>query len=261
MKRKNFTMLVLTMMILIFSTKVYAHYLWLTVDDYNPNPGQEITISVGWGHKFPTDGQPRPEMIKKMNLFLIKPSGKKDHLKIIFKESKGIEPVKIKLKKQGIYLAVLTINTYVSKTVEGYFYKPKNELKDVIQSKWLEATAIAIINVGKIKNNFVLKGLKDFKYQIVPLKNPLALKKGEVLPVKIIYKDKPFRTWVYATYAGFSEYKDTFAWTTRTDKEGIAKIKILEKGVWLVKTDTNFPYPDSTKADKCYFITTLTFGL
>ncbi len=244
-----------------FASQALAHYLWLNVDNYHPDPNEEITISVGWGHKFPQDGQPRAEMAKKLKLFLVSPSGEKIPLKTEFQEGRGIKPVKVRLKNTGIYLAVLTLKTFVSKTVEGYFYKPKNELKDVILSKWYESTAVAIINVGQPQGKTASKELKECNYQIVPLKNPAYLKKGEILPVRVIFKGKPFHTWVYATYAGFSKLKDTFAWTTRTGKDGIASIKILNKGIWLVKADAQTQFSDPKKADISYFIATLTFGL
>jgi len=248
----------ITVLSLVFVSQADAHYLWLNVNNYNPEPGEEIAICIGWGHRFPQDGQPRMEMVKKMKLFLLEPDGKKIPLKIEFK--KGIKPIKIHLKKPGVYLAVLGIKTFVSKTTEGYFYKPKDELKDVIMSKWSETTAVAVINVGH-PGNVALKELKECKYQILPFKNPAALEKGQILPVKVIFEGKPSRTWVYATYAGFSEFKDTFAWTTRTDKKGIAKIKILKEGIWLIKTDMRTPFSNPKKADESYFISTLTFGI
>ena len=231
---RKYLIMTLVVMNIFFASRIFAHYLWLSVDNYHPNPNEEITISVGWRHKFPKDGQPRAEMAKKLKLFLVNPDGKKMSLKMEFQEGKGIKPVKVRLKQSGVYLAVLTLSTFVSKTVEGYFYKPKNELKDVIMSKWYETTASAIINVGQVQVNMVPKELKECNYQIIPLKNPASLKKGKFLPVKVVFKGKPFRTWVYATYAGFSELKDTFAWTTRTDKDGVAKIKILKRGIWLI---------------------------
>jgi len=244
----------------LISTPAFAHYLWLTVDKYNPNPGEEINIFIGWGHKFPRDSQPRAKMVSKMALFLLDPQGKKIPLNIKPKGEKGVEPIRVRLKRPGTYLAVLAMKTFVSKTTDGYFYKPKDELKNVLKSSWSETVAKAIINVGSIGSKNFSKEL-EYRYQIVPLENPINLNKGELLPIKVVLNGKPSRTWVYATYAGFSQYKDTFVWTTRTDKEGVARVKILNKAQWLIKTNDSLPYENPKKADKYSFIATLTFDL
>ena len=256
-------MLVITSFMLLLgflSAPVYAHYLWLTVDNYNPSPGQEIAINIGWGHKFPVDDQPRRKMVEKMKLFLVNPEGKKIPLRIRPKGNSGVEPIRVKLKDKGTYVVVLAVRTFVSKTIEGYFYKPKNELRNVLKSFWYEPVAKAIINVGAPEGNTYKKWL-GYSFEIVPLENPANLKEGEMLPVYCLLKGKPTKAWIYATYAGFSNLRNTFAWTTQTDKDMIAKVKILKKGIWLVKTEELLPYKDPRKADSYKFISTLTFEI
>ena len=244
----------------LVSITVYAHSLWLTVDNYNPSPGQEIAINIGWGHKFPQDDQPPAKMVRMMNLFLVNPQGERIPLSIKPKGKKGVESIKVKLEDPGTYLAVLAVGTFVSKTIEGYFYKPKSELKNVLKSVWYEAVAKAIINVGPPGGIAFKKGL-GYQFEIVPLENPANIKEGEMLPVYCLLKGKPTKAWIYATYAGFSSLRNTFAWTTQTDKEMTAKVKILKRGIWLVKTKDSLPYKDPTKADSYKFISTLTFEI
>ncbi|GAB6163978.1 DUF4198 domain-containing protein [Desulfothermus naphthae] len=256
-------MLVITSFMLLVgfvSAPVYAHYLWLTVDNYNPSPGQEIAINIGWGHKFPVDDQPRRKMVEKMKLVLVNPEGNKIPLRIRPKVNSGVEPIRVKLKDKGTYVVVLAVRTFVSKTIEGYFYKPKNELRNVLKSFWYEPVAKAIINVGTPEGNTYKKWL-GYSLEILPLENPANLKEGEMLPVYCLLKGKPTKAWIYATYAGFSNLRNTFAWTTQTDKDMIAKVKILKKGIWLVKTEELLPYKDPRKADNYKFISTLTFEI
>ncbi len=244
----------------LVSTCLYAHSLWLIVNDYNPSVGQEIVIEIGWGHKFPVDEQPPAKMVEKMTLFLLDPYGNKIPLNIKPQGKKGVKPVKVKLNEKGTYLAVLMMKTFVSKTIEGYFYKPKNELKNVLKSFLYQAVAKAIINVNAPKGNSYKKWL-GYPLEIVPLKNPANIKEGEFLPVYSFLNGKPTKTWVYATYAGFSNLENTFAWATKPGKNMIAKVKILKKGIWLVKTKALLPYKDPRKADNCKLISTLTFEI
>ena len=247
--------------ILLGGGEACAHYLWLTVDDYHPAPGQEITISVGWGHKFDKDGQPRAKMVKRMKLFLIGPDGSKRTLELKSVGERGVEPVRVRLERPGTYLAVLSAKTFVCKTVDGYFLEPRDRLKGVVWSKWSETTAVALINAGASPGGGVPGLPEGCSYGIVPLENPGALRAGDMLRVRLTLGGKPSRSWVYATYAGFSDLKDTFAWATRTGKKGIARVKLLHPGTWLVKSDFHAPYPEPEKAELSYYVATLTFGV
>ena len=64
---------------------------------------------------------------------------------------------------------------------------------------------------------------------------------------------------VRATYAGFSDQPNTFALTTRTDEKGVARIKILEKGNWVVNVIHEVPYPNTEECDKYRYNTCFTF--
>ncbi len=258
---KKSTLILVLILGFFFASKSYAHFLWLNVDNYTPNVGQIVHITLGWGHKFPeTPKPPREALVKNIHLFLIALDGNQTNLSIPLKD--GIpQPVKVRVEKKGVYLLVAMVKNFVSKTTKGYFYRSKDQLRDkeVIYSKWSETTAMALISVGHSKK---IKSLDvpGSDFYLLPLVNPLSLKQGEYFKVKVLFKGRPCRTWVYATYAGFSEFKDTYAWTTRTDKNGIAIIKILKKGVpWLIRTEIEKDYPNHQQADFASYRCTLTF--
>ena len=241
--------------------KVSAHYLWLNVDNYNPGTGEEITISAKWGHNFPKDPGANADRLDR--LFIIDPEGKIIPLEIKTEGNEGVvAPVKIRLNKEGTYLAVATVKSgFVSNTTRGYIRKSKKELEGVISSSWSEGSAKAIITVGSPRGEAFQEKIEQ-RFQLITLKNPGQLKKGDYLPVKLILDGEPYRTWIYATYAGFSPERDTFAYTTRVNKENMmAKIKIQEKAVWLIKVSEKIPYPDTEEADDFSFNSTLTFEI
>lgn len=242
----------------IISSNAYAHYLWVDVDNYSPEAGEEVTVSLGYGHHFPEDGQIAADKLEKV--YLISPDGKKLPLEIKPEGEKGLfAPVKLKLEKPGTYLVVVEKKSgFVTKTTEGYKYQSRKTLKGVLESFWSEGSAKAVINVVEGSGNSLQKEISQ-RYQVIPLDDPAKLKEGDSLRIKVTLDGKPYSTWVYATYAGFSSEKDTFAYTTRTDKEGIAKIKILKSGIWLVKASDKIPYPDTKEADNYSFTSTLTF--
>ncbi len=258
---RKFTILGLAILLAgMVSSNAYAHYLWVNVDNYSAKVGEEITISLGWGHQFPVDGQIAADKLQR--LYLISPEGKEIPLNLKSEGGKGLAaPVKLKLEKPGSYLVVVEKkSSFVTKTTEGYKYQSQKGLKGVISSSWSEGSAKAVIRVGESSGNSFQKAINQ-RYQVIPLDDPAGLKEGDYLRVKVTLDGKPYSTSVYATYAGFSKGKDTFAYTTRTDKEGIAKIKILKSGAWLVKASDEIPYPDTKEADKYSFTSTLTFGI
>lgn len=246
----------------VLSLTAYGHFLWLNVDAYRTEPGKEITISPAWGHIFPKDGEAQIERLDKF--YLIDPDGKEIPLEIKpKKEGKGVEAVKIKLEKPGTYLAVLKQKSGFScKTTKGYIFgKSKKELQGVVESKWSEASAKTVINIGPPQGKAFQQEL-DQRFQIVPLDDPSTLKEGDYLRVKVLFKDKPEgqkANFVYATYAGFSDEADTYCYAVKPKKDGIAKIKILKKGVWLIYAPEEIPYPNPDDAEKSSFISALTF--
>ena len=244
----------------IVSSNAYAHYLWVNVDNYSPKLGEEITISLGWGHHFPKDGLPAADKLERM--YLISPEGKEIPLELKAEGEKGlVASVKVKLETPGTYLVVAEKKSgFVTKTTEGYKYQSKKTLKGVIKSYWSEGSAKAIINMIQPSGDSFRKEASQ-RYQVIPLDEPGRLKEGDYLRVKVTLDEKPYSTMVYATYAGFSSEKDTFAYTARTDKEGIAKIKILKPGIWLIKASDKISYPNTEEADLYSFTSTLTFGI
>ena len=78
------------------------------------------------------------------------------------------------------------------------------------------------------------------------------------MSVKVLYNNEPLRTELYATYIGFSA-EGAWAYTTKTNKDGIGRIKMLKSGIWLIKAGHTVPYPDSDECDQYSYSATLTF--
>jgi uncharacterized GH25 family protein len=226
-----------------------AHYASVTASDYAPAPGDTITVFIGWGHKFPGDGEMRHAAYDTTDLTLIGPDGEERNIPITPKKERGHEPIRVRLEKPGLHTFLLTQKKFSTKTAHGYKYQPRDELDHVIHSRWSETVSKAVVNVGGEETETPVAETRD-RFQILALANPLSVKKGETLPVKVILDGKPWKGTVNATYAGFSEEKDAFAFRAETDDAGICRVQISEKGLWLVKADHSYPYEDTKKADE-----------
>ena len=230
----------------------HAHYLWLNIDDDRPKVGQTVRIEIGWGHKFPKD-----EVIKEgflNQVYAVDSRGAKIPLKQISPTEFEFVPT-----AQGTYMILGDIHPgFLSKTTEGYKLKPKKGLENVVSCFRYDIRAKAIVNVddkAKIPGQPVGDTL-----EIIPLKNSKDLTKGKMFPVRVLYEGKRlFNVDVRATYAGFSDQPNTFAFSTMTDNEGVARIKILKKGKWLVNVMHEIPYPDTEECDKYRYNYCVTF--
>lgn len=79
-----------------------------------------------------------------------------------------------------------------------------------------------------------------YPIEIVPQQNPFSLTVGDNLPVQVLRSGKPVRNQlVYASYAGFHQHDEegnhVEAVQTRTDQQGVAEIKLGQKGIWYVR--------------------------
>ena len=151
---------------------------------------------------------------------------------------------------------------FLSKTPEGYKRKSKKELQNVLSCFRYDIRAKSIIVVDGLLHNEAEKFLhsSDDPLEIFPLKNPVQLKEGDILPLKIIYQGTPLAgVEVHATYEGFSDQAHTFACTTTSDKLGKAKVRLTKKGNWLVNVLHQVPYPELQVCDKARYNYSLTF--
>lgn len=235
----------------------YAHDTWIIMQNYTMDKSITAVFSIANAHSFVIPCKellPRDQVDK---AFFLDPDGKEIPAVAGADDSFQSKTV---LKTPGSYVAVVKKQGgFSSKTTDGYKRgKNKKDLKDVIECSYSEKYAKALLTAGT-------PGGKSFSQiighpiEIVPLQDPAKLKKGDMLTVKILFQGKPARTNVYGTYAGFSEESGTFAYTTSTDKDGIAKIKLINEGTWLLLIKQETVYPDATVCDKQSYAASLSF--
>ena len=268
-KMKKFFIFSLSLGIfLLFSIPVSAHTLWINASDYNPEIypkfGASTKLYFGWGHHYPVDDFLSQKQIEEF-YYLCPRSGRHYNLS---PDPSGFLATEVRFKEPGSYIvaAKLKPGFYTMFEEKGRIHHkigPKTQVKGrIVLSLYYEQYAKSLINVGK-KDLINFDRPVGHKLEIVPLKNPLNLRQGDFLPIKILFNGKPARFCrVYATYSGFSS-GDDFAHATLTNSKGIAKIRIIHWGPWLIKARMELPPPDDLK-DRCNtsaYTATLTFGI
>jgi uncharacterized GH25 family protein len=241
----------------VFCLHASAHDMWLNMRHYTFEADNPVYMTIGYGHFFSGPGgefMPQEYLDK---LYIIGSDGRESKIKpnnqVEYQSEKPVE-------RAGTYLVVASKKGgFFTKTTKGYKRgRSKKGLKNVISCNYSEKYAKAIVNIGNGSGNVFSKTL-GHKLEVVPLKDPSKLREGDYMPVKILFEGKPLGTFVHATYAGFSSEKNTFAYATKSDKKGIAKIKILKSGVWLLIVKHEISYPDPKECDKISCSSALTF--
>lgn len=230
----------------------HAHCSWIQLTDYTPEKGAPLNLIIGWGHRYPVDGFLKEDALKAVTLI----GPEKDAPKIVRTSEVELQS-ETSLTREGTYLVVAQRKAgFYSKTAHGGKSVSKKGLKDVIRCSYSHMCMKAVANVGKAGRADMVVGQP---IEIIPIENPANLRAGDYLPIRVVADGKPYRGEVLATYAGFSTDKDTFAYATKTDKQGEARIKILQSGIWLVKVCREIPYPDPAECDIQSYVGTLTF--
>ena len=239
--------------LIFFCAPVHAHYPWVNVADYTPETGSTLEMTIGWGHAYPFAGFLKKDSLE--SLEIVGPG--KTTPRLVFVSDLEIESEE-SISEPGAYIVAATRKAgFYTKTTQGSKQTSKKGLKNVLSCSYSHMCMKTVVNVGEGKGQVDVK--IGHPMEIIPLKNPVELRAGDYLPVQVFCKGEPFKGYIYATIAGFSTEKDTFAYTTKTDNKGKGKIKILESGVWMIKASHEEPYPNQEECDKESFVATLTF--
>ncbi len=134
-----------------------------------------------------------------------------------------------------------------TETTKGWKQGSKAEYSGVLSSGKYEKFCKTLLNKGASDNGWQQAVGHDL--EIIPETDPSAVKVGEELAVRILYKGQPLTAKVWATMDGFSEHPNTWAYCTEGNAEGIAHIKITAPGLWMIRTENiiNKPTKDYDK--------------
>jgi uncharacterized GH25 family protein len=149
---------------------------------------------------------------------------------------------------------------WYTKSPTGTQHKPKNQVPEALRCVRSVKFAKAVVNLGGAKGE--VSQPVGQTLEVVPLVNPAGLKAGQDLPVLVLFEGKPLpKAPIFATFAGFSSQKNTFAFAAKTDKQGKALVRLWHPGQWLVAAKHELPFADKAKCDKHLYAASLTFEL
>jgi cobalt/nickel transport system permease protein len=217
---------------LIFqSTPAAAH------DFFIEKKGEDYLVVFGHGKEREEFDVSKIKQIKAFD-----PQGKE----IVVNKEKKERGAALKMAGRPSVIMVSIDNGYWSKTIYGWKELPKRKASRVVEaihSLFFTKALFSGISPGPGVGGEAL-------LDIVPMTNPLEMKPGESLPLKIVLRGRPL--------AGAEIIGSEHTRLGKTDKDGVAKIT-LNKGSNLLTVETREPLKDDPDADALTLTATLTF--
>lgn len=231
-----------------------AHDFWVNGDN-----GHHFVATIGYGHAFP-DPEIIPDGRLKLfdPLFVIKKDGSKTTLK---QTSPNYQYEGQKLAAGSYILAGHYKPTFWTKDRQDKWHmdSTKQNVKDVASCSRSSMNAKAIIQVGNTEEAFLTRPSGQ-PLEIVPLTSPSMIKAEQPFKVQVFANNKPVaKADVIGTFDGF--LKGKYAFSGRTDMEGIIEIIALKPGKWMLKASQIQPYHDLSVCDEEKLRATLTFNV
>ncbi|MBF0538715.1 MAG: DUF4198 domain-containing protein [Nitrospirae bacterium] len=231
MKRYGFRVMPLVIFALCYGSVLYAHDYWIE------GKGDEFVLVFGHGDNR-MDFE--PSKVKGIKAFDFAGSEL-----AVSREVKG-KALALRTKGRPSLLLVEIDNGYWSKTIYGWKNLPRTKAQRVVESNRSLCYAKSIL----IWSDTAQRPSAEARLDITPLKNPLDMKSGDILPLKVTYNGKPVAA---ATLEGRSHDK-----LSTTDGDGIANVK-LSNGTMVIAVDYKEQLNNDPDADYLSLSATLSF--
>ncbi|VVS93901.1 DUF4198 domain-containing protein [Desulfoluna spongiiphila] len=145
-----------------------------------------------------------------------------------------------------------------TQTDSGWKQAPKNECTGVIKSGKYEKFCKALVTSGYPDKGYA-KVLGQ-TLEIVPVTNPARVSPGDELTVMVLYKGKPLAAEIFATYDGFSDDPNTYAYYSRSGDDGLVRVKVTHDGTWMIRVEKKEETP-TPRYDSHVMRAVLVFGV
>jgi uncharacterized GH25 family protein len=223
-----------------------AHDYWLAPGSYRPAVGKPVPVQLLVGDEFEAEIERTLKKSNTVRFQLLDGQGTSiDLLKI---SEEGQKPlVQLNLPQPGAYVLGLQRDwARIEMEAEKFHkYLEHEGLLDVIQlrkdsgeadkpaseryRRYLKSLLLADSVAGETR-----KQQLGHRLEILPLKDPSAMKPGGKLPVQVLFESKPLAN-VQVAAMGREGKEQVTINRSRTDKEGRVELKIDHAGEWIVR--------------------------
>jgi len=253
--------------ITLASAVAHGHDMWLVPGD--AAPGKPVTVRVNVGTIFP-ESEHASDTSAFSQYIVAGPKAWTGKLSAQGKDGKsgllrfdagpaGVYAVAIETKPKLITLAADAFNNYLITDGLPHIYRLRAKEKTLDQPgrERYSRSPKALVQIGDAQSGDPCRAL-GLTLEIVPLRNPFALRAGETLGVRVLFRGKPLPEanlgWQRAGDG------DLPRGTVRTDAMGEALVPIDRPGLMAIRL-THMTRPRAADYEWESFWTTLTFHI
>lgn len=229
-----------------------AHMIWLTPDNSSPAPGDTVTITLGFGHHFSPDEVMEKEG-RMERVYAVTPDGREIDMKSVTPSTYTFMP-----ETEGPYAVYATMKSgCMSTTTTGRKMGNRKTLEGVVSCFGFEMSAMTTVGCGPDAGTEFGKDM--LMVDIIPQKDPAAVKIGDVLPLLVLYQGKPLASATLSAMGAGCKLKEDQSWDqeVETNADGVAQVGIRVAGPWLFSVRHKIPYADPETCDEMMYSTTL----
>ena len=244
--------------VLLSSTFLFAHEFWLMPSKFRVKPGEIFSLNFFVGEDF--NGElwaKRRERTAKFTHFSNQTLN--DLTPLALQSDSGA--VSLKFNEVGTHLLSFeSKNSFIALDAEKfksylledgidniYELRKKNGEMNKNSREFYRRYAKTLIQVGDKMNN-TFKKTVGTSLEIIPQKNPYALKVGEQMIIQVLYEGKPLADKLVVTWNKTNITK-TRQLKYKTDKKGKIHFPLDQHGVWMVSLVHMVPLMNNTEAD------------
>ncbi|MDJ0621875.1 MAG: DUF4198 domain-containing protein [Desulfocapsaceae bacterium] len=214
-----------------FSQPIMAHEFIVKPSSFTVEPGEQIEVEVLSVHAFIKSEEMEP--IGQVEVFSSAANGNRMEIPLVEEKDKLMLRGNAQLATKAAIIAGHRKGMIWSKTTQGWKQESKKNLTGVLSSGKYEKFSKALVTTEG--EEAILAEPLGHRLEIIPLENHRTIQPGDELRCQILFDGQPLATEVMATYAGFSNQPDTYAYYSKSDDTGEVAIKITEPGIWVVR--------------------------
>ncbi len=198
-----------------------AHDIWITTT----GPADARRAVVNYGHPF---DRPPTVADKIIDIFAITANGQQSLIKGLTTERDGqwLVAETTPFQDDGrTLLAVRYDNGYWIKDADGYRNATNREVPDALESLWSVKFGKALTGPGAPWGKIL-----GHELEIVPLSDPLTVKPGQTLRLRVLFRGKPLAGGKIERGDGITSVPEDDIPRFATDSDGVAAIPIVKTG-------------------------------
>lgn len=241
----------------VAGSSLWAHDFWIEPSSFRPEPGSRISVRLQVGERL--RGEPVPRMPERIERFaVVGPGGEMEVAGMSGADpagwaspaSPGLHWIVYDSNHARVELDGPKFDAYLGE--EGLeAVRETRAGKPGMVREIYSRCAKSLLAVGEPGDGF--DRVLGLELELVPEKNPYALKAGEALPVRLLHRGKPLAGALVVAISRESRI------AVRSDAEGRAELHLDRSGLWLVKAVHMVPAPAGSSADWESLWASLTF--